>query len=304
VKKKVLLTTAFISALILLLVSGAIFVNSATANSTLPNYLPRITINGDGSITPETHYINRTGSVYTLTADIIEEYSIYILCNNIVFDGAGHTISVTTADNLSLYLSGAVNVTVKNVEVYSRYNAILLTSCSYCIVTKIENGNNFIMLNYCNSNTITESNTKIGLLKSENNLFLRNNINRLSVDLSSNNNFTQNNIQSYALLVSHNFTNHWDNGSIGNYWSDYLTKHPNASEIGNSGIGDTPYLIDADNVDNYPLMYPYDIEKGTIALPTRATPAPFPTALVIVASVASAGIIAVGLLVYFKKRKH
>jgi hypothetical protein len=33
-------------------------------------------------------------------------------------------------------------------------------------------------------------------------------------------------------------------------------------------------------------------------------PEPFPTALVAVASVASAGIIAVGLLVYFKKRKH
>jgi hypothetical protein len=32
--------------------------------------------------------------------------------------------------------------------------------------------------------------------------------------------------------------------------------------------------------------------------------APFPTALIIAASVASAGVIAVGLLVYFKKRKH
>jgi hypothetical protein len=50
----------------------------------------------------------------------------------------------------------------------------------------------------------------------------------------------------------------WDNSSVGNHWSDYLTKYPNASEIGNTGIGDTPYVIDADNIDHYPLMDPVD----------------------------------------------
>jgi parallel beta-helix repeat protein len=48
----------------------------------------------------------------------------------------------------------------------------------------------------------------------------------------------------------------WDNGTVGNYWSDYLTKNPNAAEIGGSGIGDTPYTIDSKNVDHYPLMAP------------------------------------------------
>jgi hypothetical protein len=82
-----------------------------------------------------------------------------------------------------------------------------------------------------------------------------------------------------------------------------LTKYPKASEIGNTGIGDTPYAIDADNVDNYPLMYPYDIEKDTIALPTPETePEPFPTMLV-VASVITVAVVIVGLLVYFKKRQ-
>jgi hypothetical protein len=37
---------------------------------------------------------------------------------------------------------------------------------------------------------------------------------------------------------------------------------------------------------------------------TIVEPEPFPTALVATASAASVGIIAVGLLVYFKKRKH
>ena len=51
-----------------------------------------------------------------------------------------------------------------------------------------------------------------------------------------------------------------DSGTTGNYWSDYLTRYPNASEINSSGIGDMPYVIDENNQDNYPLMNPVDTE--------------------------------------------
>ena len=40
-----------------------------------------------------------------------------------------------------------------------------------------------------------------------------------------------------------NQRNSWDNGTVGNYWSDYLMLYPNATEIDNSGIGDTPYTV-------------------------------------------------------------
>lgn len=47
----------------------------------------------------------------------------------------------------------------------------------------------------------------------------------------------------------------------GNYWSDYagvdLHEGPYQNETGNDGIGDTPYLIDENQQDNYPLIYPY-----------------------------------------------
>ncbi|MCW4017601.1 MAG: right-handed parallel beta-helix repeat-containing protein [Candidatus Bathyarchaeota archaeon] len=46
----------------------------------------------------------------------------------------------------------------------------------------------------------------------------------------------------------------WDNGTVGNYWSDYQTKYPNATEVDATGIGNTPYVIDANNIDHYPLM--------------------------------------------------
>ena len=47
----------------------------------------------------------------------------------------------------------------------------------------------------------------------------------------------------------------WDNGTVGNYWSDYQIKYPNATEVDASGIGDTVYVIDENNVDYHPLMH-------------------------------------------------
>jgi hypothetical protein len=41
---------------------------------------------------------------------------------------------------------------------------------------------------------------------------------------------------------------------MGNYWSDYRTKYPNATVVGSSGIWNRPYVIDANNTDNYPLV--------------------------------------------------
>jgi len=48
--------------------------------------------------------------------------------------------------------------------------------------------------------------------------------------------------------------NVWDDGERGNYWSDYLTRYQNATEIGGTEIGDTPFHINPNNVDNHPVM--------------------------------------------------
>jgi len=53
--------------------------------------------------------------------------------------------------------------------------------------------------------------------------------------------------------------NRWDNGTIGNYWLNYNSKYPNATQIDNTGLGDTPYLIDDNNTDHNPLMFPSQI---------------------------------------------
>jgi len=73
------------------------------------------------------------------------------------------------------------------------------------------------------------------------------------------NNFIGNAVpQAYDVAPAPNV---WDEGcpSGGNYWSDYsgLDYYDcNTGGAGNDGFGDTPYVIDADSQDNYPLMQP------------------------------------------------
>ncbi|MGA3290415.1 MAG: NosD domain-containing protein [Candidatus Bathyarchaeia archaeon] len=63
--------------------------------------------------------------------------------------------------------------------------------------------------------------------------------------------------------------NSWDNGTVGNYWDDYLAKYPNATEIDSSGIGDTPYVIDANNEDLHPLMEPFNAFEVIASTPPK-----------------------------------
>jgi parallel beta-helix repeat protein len=76
----------------------------------------------------------------------------------------------------------------------------------------------------------------------------------------SHNNFISNLNQVYAApplygIVSANI---WNNGypSGGNYWSDYT-----GTDANHDGIGDTAYVIDANNTDHYPLMVLYVIPE-------------------------------------------
>ncbi len=93
------------------------------------------------------------------------------------------------------------------------------------------------------------------------NTFIGNDIGKWDISGAHNNTFSGNNIES--LGVSNAYNNSW-NGiypSGGNYWNSYsgvdLKKGPNQDQPGGDGIGDTPFIVDADNIDHYPLMRPY-----------------------------------------------
>jgi parallel beta-helix repeat protein len=88
--------------------------------------------------------------------------------------------------------------------------------------------------------------------------------------------------------------NMWDDGSEGNYWSDY-----DGEDFNGDGVGDTPYVLGTNNTDRYPLMNP-------VAIPAVSDGSeetePFPTTL-IVSIIVLMVVVAVGSLIYFAKLK-
>jgi parallel beta-helix repeat protein len=96
----------------------------------------------------------------------------------------------------------------------------------------------------------------ISLMGGDNNKFHDNYIQSNSDGLialqSSNNLFVGNQfraINKQIMALTEGFVNTWDNGSHGNFWIDY-----SGIDADGDGIGDTAYIINADNQDNYPLI--------------------------------------------------
>ena len=87
------------------------------------------------------------------------------------------------------------------------------------------------------------------------------------------NNFIDNTYQVSPRMYG---TNYFDNGQEGNYWSDYISRYPNATETDHTGIGNIPYVMDANATDHYPLMAPFDVSTVIVQLPEWALPSSTP----------------------------
>jgi parallel beta-helix repeat protein len=139
-----------------------------------------------------------------------------------------------------------------------------VTECGLGIEVSYSSNNNTIYRNSFSMNSkagvaigyrIPESGPDYGGVA--NNYFIENNVtnNKVGIYLiySKNNTILHNNIQgnNASIIVDGSYVNIWDDGSKGNYWSDY-----NGTDANHDGIGDTPYIIDANNTDLYPLIVP------------------------------------------------
>ena len=133
-----------------------------------------------------------------------------------------------------------------------------------------------IFLDSSSNNTVSSNNVTanaivgIGLDYSSNNTVSGNDVTAngegIYLQSSSNNTMYHNNFVgnvAQASFVSICVGNVWDDGypSGGNYWSDYNgtdSYHGTYQNVtGSDGLGDTPYIIDSNNTDNYPLMQPF-----------------------------------------------
>ena len=239
--------------------------------------------------------------------------------SNIIIDGAGYTLQGNGITGIDI--SNGVcqkpskheiwNVTVKNLRIT---NFSIGIKCDF-------GGNHTFYGNYISNDYVTQNGTGNFSGESLGIAFWGssgNNITHCTIGGSpaiymhfavSNNLVIENNIVFGAhLAISGNET--FDR----NYWSDYSTMYPNASEFDSSGVWNMPYAF-ADSTDfenrlfqdNHPLVSPLAIPNFSSVLPEvlpAKEPFVFSTSLVI-ASIITVAVIGagLGLLLYLIKRK-
>jgi parallel beta-helix repeat protein len=230
---------ASILILVVLVLSPLLIVSPVTSG--LYQNTESVVIHADGSVTPTSAPVVRSGNVYTLNDDIFIPRSnngIEILRSGVTIDGAGHLIR-GNGQGSAIHFENLTSVTIKNVMLSNFYWGIEIWRSTGCTIY--------------NSN-LTAVMYPLYLMSSSGNLFYHNNIYRIPYYVSSD--------------------NKWDNGypNGGNYWDGYpypdVKSGPNQDLPGSDGIGDVKVgeeiLHGGANVDNYPMFKKISLSGSTL----------------------------------------
>ncbi len=231
---------------------------------------------------------NQTGTTFYVTANSVSISSFTIQNSGMSYPKAGIHLDGVNYCNIT---TSKMTKNYQGIRGHANYNVIYgnnITKNSFGIYLYGSSNNKIlgnqltandwygILLGYSLGNTISgnriTSNIVAGLSieGSSSNTVARNNITTnecgIRLDMSSNNQFFHNNFVGNTQGVCNStlgYANSWNDGypSGGNYWDDYdgtdMYSGIYQNQTNFDGIGDTPYIIDDDNRDNYPLIDPY-----------------------------------------------
>ena len=267
-----------------------------------------ILIQQDGTIEPETAFIQRNGDTYVFTDNIYA--SLVVDKADVVIDGAGYTLQGPyNGTQTDLWIIGegtnetqtdtsrvpwtvgidvranTQNLTIKNLNIKNFTIAIWLWTQNNTITANAITENLVGILLSGISNTVTSNliaNNRDGIF------FGANQPEEIPTNITLSKNGFIDNHRHLSGCVCEDFnkteaTHTWDNGSEGNFWSDYAGYDSNQD-----GKGDAPYVIDALNQDRYPLT------ANVAVTPTVAPKTPTELIIVIAVLVAIAAVAIVG----------
>jgi len=234
--------------------------------SSLGDFVQDIDASNTINDNPVFYMVNRHHLLMTQTNATIPSYIGLVNCSYVTIKGLNFSSNWN-----GILLAGATNCTLANVNLTRNHEGILL----------FESYNNVIISNRFDSNSVAAT-----VYSSHENVFYHNSFLNNTRQISSQ--FLSRTNEPYG--PSGSSTNRWDNRLEGNFWSDY-----NGSDSNRDGIGDSPYVIDANNQDRYPLMNPWREETGL---------APFWMQWWFWSIVAATGImLSAGAIYFLRKRK-
>jgi parallel beta-helix repeat protein len=289
-------TIAFSLVLLCLLASSAVYLQPVKAQSLTnitinadgsitPTSAPivpsgntyNLTSNIDGSITVNRSNIVLDGNGFSLSNGLLLYADSNITVNGFVITGNQFGSNVVYPEDGGaedgILLSNTSNVMIVNNTIFSIWSLWELNGEAFNGID-VEGGNS----NIITGNLILNDATGIFFDNTQKNLITNNDIvDNASQDgltscgiwfwHASNNTIYHNNLMDipYGTQASNgdlggipytpNSVNVWDGGfpAGGNYWGVQTGK-----EIGNTGISDSPYVLDSQNIDRYPLIRPFN----------------------------------------------
>jgi parallel beta-helix repeat protein len=227
--------------------------NCTITNNSLTGVNEAIKLTASYDVTISNNTITTSANGITVEADSINNRVL----GNSVADSGDSGIKIYASTNNLVY-GNHINDCTSGVQInnasYNKVQRNVLTNNTYGIsLSCISDGihlSDSSTFNVIYENNLTDNENGIGILAYE-----------VTNNTVYHNNFKDNTNQAYATAYNTQVRNIWDNGSEGNYWSNY-----NGTDTNNDGIGDEPLIIfqyqiiivqEGYDQDHYPLMQPY-----------------------------------------------
>jgi parallel beta-helix repeat protein len=202
------------------------------------------TISGNIFFENELNSISISNTSNNIIRDNVFHFSGIDIHGSTVNEWNTHTIENNTANGRPIrYYSN-----MENIKVPSDTAQLILANCRNFSVKNlnISHVTTGIRLGFSSYNTITENNVN-------DNIICGIHLSYSTDNIIWNNNFINNSF--FNGIDEKSAGNNWDNGSVGNFWSSNWYK----TDEDYDGIGDKPYYIPVNGIDNFPLMVPFEM---------------------------------------------